>query len=364
MGGTYRKIVKPIFFQFDPESVHERMTTTGESIGRSRVRKKILTAITNIHDPRLSQTIVGITFHNPLGLAAGFDYQGRLTQVLPAIGFGFGSLGTITKEAHAGNPRPILGRLPKSQSLMVNKGFRNLGAATMVQNLSPLHFTIPIGVSIGRTNRDLTIDESIADIVAGFTTFKNSAVRNAYYELNISCPNLVGDANFYNPTQLTRLLTALAGLQITKPIFVKMPINESDSTTLALCEVIAHHKLAGVILGNLQKDRTDPAFHKDELTKFPTGNFSGKPTQKRSDALIRLVYQNFGKQLVIIGCGGTFTAQDAFTKITNGASLVQLITGMIYRGPQVIAEINSGLLKLLVLNNLPNIQAAIGLHVR
>ncbi len=360
IGTGYRRVVKPIFFRFDPEVVHERITATGERMGNSRVAKKILSSITTYRDPILAQRIAGIDFATPIGLAAGFDYQGRLTQILPSLGFGFGTIGSITREAHPGNPRPILGRLPKSQSLMVNKGFRNLGATAMVKNLSPLHFAIPIGISIGRTNRDLSIAESIADIVASLRAFEESTLEHSHYELNISCPNLVGTASFYHAQQLEKLLAAIDALHIKKPIFVKMPINESDDTVLQILDVIAKHHLAGVVLGNLQKDRTDPAFHRDEVNKFPTGGFSGKPTERRSNELIALAYKNFGDKLIIVGCGGVFSAHDAYTKIANGASLVQMITGLIYRGPQVVAEINAGLAKLLRQHNFTSIRDAIG----
>lgn len=315
----------------------------------------------------LQQKIAGITFDGPMGLAAGFDYEARLTQILPSIGFGFQTIGTITNLPYGGNPRPMLGRLPKSKSLMVNKGFKNDGAIKTAEKLKHLTFRIPVGISIGKTNGQKlkeTQKTAIADILQAFEVFEKTNIKNAYYELNISCPNLFGNITFYPPKNLDELLSAVDGMKISKPIFIKMPINETDSQTLKMLEVISHHKITGVIFGNLQKNRNDSSLNKDEVAKFKVGNFSGKPTQKRSDELIELAYKNYGKKLIIIGCGGVFSTQDAYRKIKLGASLVQLITGLIYEGPLLVAKINQELPDLLKKDGFSNISEAVGVDLR
>src|SRR3990167_10760 len=188
----YKKIVKPIFFLFDAESVHNLVSFLGELMGKSVTATITLEKLFGKKHPSLKQKIVGIDFESPVGLAAGFDYQAKLTQILPSLGFGFATVGTITNLPYAGNPRPRLGRLPKSLSLMVNKGFKNQGAKFISQKLNQLKFSMPIGISIGRTNSPKlsTQKESIKDIIKCFETFMRSKVDNAYYELNISCPNL------------------------------------------------------------------------------------------------------------------------------------------------------------------------------
>src|SRR3989344_4664196 len=341
-GLTYQNLIKPILFKIDPELVHVHMVRVGQLCGHINFVKQLLQTIYAYKDPKLTQKIAGITFTNPIGLAAGFDYEARLTQVLVSIGFGFGTVGTITNMAYPGNSRPILGRLPKSKSLMVNKGFKNEGAKIVAQKLSHLHFPHPVGISIGRTN-SLTLKtqkQSIADIIKCFDTFLTSSVNNAYYELNISCPNLVGDISFYPPKNLRELLTEIEKLKLTRPVFIKMPIEKTNKEFESMLDVVTHFPITGVIIGNLQKNHQDPALDPVEVKKFDRGPFSGKPCWNRSNELICLTYKRFGKKLTIIGCGGVFSAEDAYTKIKLGASLVQLITGMIYEGPQLIGQIN------------------------
>lgn len=367
----YKYIFKPLFFKIDPEKVHEGMVSFGEMLGKNKTILNLLTPLFRIESPRLKQKIAGITFDNPIGLAAGFDYDAHLTQSLSMIGFGFQTAGTITNIPYEGNPRPMLGRLPKSQSLMVNKGFKSNGAEKIAKKLKGQKFTIPLGISIGRSNNSKlkTQKESIKDIITSFKMFDSPSagerIKNAYYEMNISCPNLIhGDVTFYPSKNLNDLLTALDKLKLTKPLFIKMPIDRTDSEVISMLKVITKHKVAGVIFGNLQKDRKNKALIKEEVNKFKVGNFSGKPTYERSNELISLAHKKFGDRLVIIGCGGVFSASDAYEKIKRGASLIQLITGMIFVGPQLISQINSGLLKLLKRDGFDSISQAIGSNFR
>ena len=345
---TYQGFIKPLLFQIDPETVHIRMTSFAQTLGESQFNKQILSHMLVVKDKKLTQTIAGIRFENPIGLAAGFDYEAKLTQITPSLGFGFHSVGTISHFPYEGNPRPRLGRLPLSKSLMVNKGFKNLGAPVTARMMQKKHFSIPIGVSIGRTN-DPHMDQkkSVVDIINAFTIFEKAKVPNHYYELNISCPNLLGTVSFYTTHNLDKLLMEVDKLRLKKPLFIKMPITQSDREIRKMLDVIANHSPAGIILGNLQKDRTDPALVPQEVRKFSVGNFSGKPTFVRSNQLISLAYKFYHPRLVIIGCGGVFSAADAYEKMRRGASLVQLITGLIYQGPQLVNEINVGLLSLL-----------------
>jgi dihydroorotate dehydrogenase subfamily 2 len=320
----------------------------------------------SIKPQNLSQTVHGITFESPIGLAAGFDYEARLTQILPALGFGFETVGTITYSAYEGNAPPMLGRLPKSRSLMVNKGFKNLGAQATLRRLSQLTFSIPVGISIGRTNSLSlkTQTESVEDIINTFTVFETSPLKHSYYELNISCPNLYGDISFYPPKNLEQLLKHVDELKIKRPLFIKMPIEKTNKEIMSMLDVIVKYHIAGVIFGNLQKNRQDPSLNPDEVAKFDKGAFSGKPTFNRSNELISLAYQYFGEKLTIIGCGGVFSTEDAYKKIKLGASLVQLITGMIYRGPTLISQINDELSYLLESDGFKTLSSARGIEAK
>lgn len=361
---SYQNIVKPILFQIDPEKVHESMTSLGEKLGRSTIASQVISKCLNCNIPQLQQSINGINFSSPLGLSAGFDYNGNLTQITPHIGFGFHTIGTITRSAYVGNPRPILGRLPKSRSLMVNKGFKNNGVEEIVKRLSTLNQKIPVGISIGRTNSTnlQTHIQCINDIISTFIICESSKSTHSYYELNISCPNLLTPVSFYIPHHLNNLLQQIDILNLTCPLYIKMPIECDNNLTLQLLEIISKHNVQGVIFGNLQKNRLDPSLDYREVDKFPKGNFSGKPTQRRSDELIALSYKHFKDKLIIIGTGGIFSASDAYTKIKLGASLVQLITGMVFLGPQLPAEIKLELLELLKKDGLTHINEAIGVE--
>lgn len=265
---------------------------------------------------------------------------------------------------YAGNPKPRLARLPKSKSLMVNKGFKSSGAKVIAKRLEKLSFEFPVGVSLGSTNSTKITNqkEAIADIISAFNVFEKSKLNSSYYELNISCPNLIhGEKiSFYPPKNLKELLRQVDILKIKKPIFVKMPIEKSDKETIKMLEVIAKYSPVGVILGNLLKDRSHPSLDKSEVRQFKMGNFSGRPTFKRSNELIKLTYKNYKSRFVIIGCGGIFNAVDAFEKIRLGASLVQFITGMIYEGPQLAAQINLELVDLLEQKAFKHINQAVG----
>ena len=370
-GLVYQKTIKPFFFLFDAELVHIMMVKFGEILGKIPLYQVKVKYLTSYDQPKLVQEIHGITFKYPVGLSAGFDYEGWLTQTLSPWGFGWQTVGTITNSAYEGNARPMLGRLPKSRSLLVNKGFKNLGADATISKLGKLkHHTdlrglydsIPFGISIGRTNSlELkTQRDSIEDIISAFTKFEKSSLPHSYYELNISCPNLKGDVEFYTPTHLEELLVEVDNLATKRPIFVKMPIEKSDTEVEAMLAVIAKHSPKGVIFGNLQKDRKDPSFDAAEIEKAGKGNFSGKPTYARSNELIRLAYKKYKERFVIVGCGGIFSAEDAYTKIKLGATLLQLITGMIYEGPQLIAQINMGLEELMKRDGYTHISQAIG----
>ncbi|MBI3366176.1 quinone-dependent dihydroorotate dehydrogenase [Candidatus Roizmanbacteria bacterium] len=362
-GYIYRNFFKRVFFLFDSEIIHTLMVNIGELFGKLTFIKKLFGFYLFINDPSLEQKITRINFKNPVGLAAGFDYNAQLTQILPSIGFGFGSVGTITNFAYGGNPKPLLGRLPKSQSLIVNKGFKNPGAKKIIEKLKNSHFSIPVGISIGRTNikTKTTQNESVQDIVNTFNLFEQSTVKNSYYELNISCPNLYGNISFYPPKNLEELLKAVQKIWVKKPIFVKMPIEKNNDDFLAMLKIIEKYKyITGIIIGNLQKNRKDPSLDPEEVKKWKVGYFSGKPCEQRSNELIKLTREHFGKRFVIIGCGGIFSAEDAYRKIKLGASLVQLITGMIYNGPTLISRINLELVELLHKDGYKHISEAVG----
>ncbi len=358
----YKNILRRIIFLFNSEFIHDFATVFGEFLGKFKILKNLTKVFFGYDNKILSQKINGIYFNNPIGLAAGFDYQAKLTQILPAIGFGFETIGTITNKPYQGNPKPRLGRLVRSQSLLVNKGFKNQGVDNVIRKLKNSSFLIPIGISIGKTNttKKMNQNEAVEDVVSAFKKAEKSKKIFSYYELNISCPNLYGNVTFYPPRNLKELLQKVTDLKLNKPLFIKMPIEKSDEETLGMLSVIALFPVQGIIFGNLQKNRKEPGLDQKEIEKYKIGNFSGKPTEKRSNELIKLAFQKYGNKLTIIGCGGVFSGKDAYRKIRLGASLVQFITGLVFEGPQLAAQINYELSESLKKDGFKHISEAIG----
>lgn len=339
----YTKCVKPLFFLLDAETAHNSCTRMGVLLGFLPLSRAITNALFAYQHPSLEVVKDGILFPNPIGLSAGFDYNGQLTSILPHVGIGFQTIGTVTLEAYEGNTKPRLGRFPNSKALLVNKGLKNIGAKNIIRNLEQKSFEIPVGISIAATNKRFeNTKEQILDIVQCFVLFEKSSVAHSYYELNISCPNTFECEPFTTPARLEQLLTALDVLHISKPLYIKMPIDQDEKTTLQLLAVADIHNVQGVIFGNLTKDHSNPDVTKEdrEVWKQKRGNLSGKPTFARSNALIALTRQHFYDRFTIIGTGGIFDAATAQQKIDAGADLLQLITGMIFEGPQLIGSIN------------------------
>jgi len=340
---SYQYLLKPFFFLLDPEKVHLSMTTAGAFLGASPWSKFLIRICFQYKNPCLEKTVDGITFPNPVGLAAGFDYEAKLPHILPELGFGFMTVGTVTLHPYTGNPKPRLKRFPKSQSLLVNKGFKSLGAVAIIQKLARQQFSSPLGISIGSTNTFFSSQsEQIEDIKKTFRLFETSKVHHQFYELNISCPNTQGGQPFTTPSRLQQLLIEIDLLRISKPVYIKMPIDLGERETLQLLKVAEKHHIQGVIFGNLTKDKSNPDVQAEDLKQWQryAGNLSGKPTWKRSNALIFMTKKHFKSRFTIIGTGGIFSPADAQKKLDLGADLVQLITGMIYQGPQLIGEIN------------------------
>ena len=340
----YTNVIKKIFFHFPADNVHHHISSFGARIGTIKALSHLLRASLAVSHPILERKIDGIRFPNPVGLAAGFDYNGELSGILPSVGFGFHTIGTVTLHPYEGNSPPNLGRFPKSKSLLVNKGLKSLGAKKIIKNLEKINFVIPTGISIASTNKHFSsIQEQITDICTSFLLFEKSKVSHSYYELNISCPNTFGGEPFTIPTRLEPLLSVIDTLHLTKPVYVKMPIDQSEPESMELLACIARHSISGLIIGNLTKDKENPSVHPSDKKEWEKkkGNLSGKPTWERSNSLIALARSTYKKRFTIIGTGGIFSPQDAEVKMSTGADLVQLISGMIYEGPQLIGSINS-----------------------
>ncbi len=355
----YQHFFKPVVFRIDPERVHDAMVRVGAFIGSSLLTRSCTRLFFSYHHPSLEQTLLGIPFANPVGLSAGFDKNAELIDIMSAVGFGFVEVGSITGEPCAGNPKPRLWRLPKSQAIMVWYGLKNDGAHSVADRLRGRSFPVPVGTSVARTNNASTVDvdAGIADYAKAFSAF---AHIGAYTTVNISCPNTCGGEPFTLPDRLEQLLTVIDTIPSTKPIFLKLPADMSFSDVDALIAVARKHRIHGFVVTNLTKQYNSPTIDASEITSAMRGGISGKPTFDVSNALIAHIFRTAGEKFTIIGVGGVFSAEDAYKKIRCGASLVQLITGMIFEGPQLIGEINRGLVDLLARDGFTTVAEAIG----
>ncbi len=355
---VYKNFCRKIFFLMDAESIHEKIITVGRALGSNILARRITGLFFNYGHPALRQEILGIKFGNPLGLAAGFDKDAYLTDILPEVGFGFEEVGSITGEPCKGNPKPRLWRLVESQSLVVYYGLKNEGSEAVSARLKNKKFDFPIGISIAKTNSPAMVDTE-AGIADYFKAYEAFADIGDYCAVNISCPNAYGGAPFSGKEKLERLLSKLETVPAKKPIFLKISPDLSEEELDGILNVSARHKIAGFICTNLTKKRAgNPKITDSNVPE--KGGISGKAIEEISNKFIADVYRKTGGRYVIMGVGGITSAEGAYKKIRLGASLLQLITGMIFDGPGVISEINRGLVKLLRRDGFKNISEAVG----
>lgn len=329
LGAVYRVCIKPVAFANDPERTHDTFVALGKTMTPFR---GLLRVFFGYRHPALRQTVLGITFPNPVGLAAGFDKNAELVRVIPAMGFGFEEVGSITGEPCAGNPKPRLWRVPELQSIRVWYGLKNDGCEALVRRIPPRH-DIPLGISVAKTNSPATVPVAagIADYVKAFRALEPLA---DYVTVNVSCPNAYGGLPFEEPARLEKLLSALDGIPTKKPVFLKFSPDLSFLTLNRLLAVAAKHRVAGLVLTNLTKCGGK-------------GGLSGGAVKDKSLAVLKHVKARMKGRFVLVSCGGIFTAEDAYERFRNGATLVQLVTSMIYRGPQNVSDINKGIVRLL-----------------
>lgn len=359
----YIHIFKPLLFRFQPDGVHHGMVRLTKCVQRVPLLRH-MPRLWAHHSAALEITVAGVRFQNPIGLSAGFDKQIVLAPTMRRAGFGWMTGGSVTWGEYAGNDGAWYYRLPRTKSLVVNAGLPSEGTEVVAGRVEAydqnLFDGFNLSVSVAKTNTKSTASDvdAIADYCESLKKFDTLA-QVALLEINISCPNTFGGEPFTTPERLEKLLRAVDDLRLKKPIFVKMPINLPLAEFDALLDVIASHDVAGVSIGNLHKDRRAVEL-KDVLPSHIKGNLSGEPTREVTTELIRHTYQRLGDKLVIIGIGGVFSAEDAYEKIRAGASLIALITGLIFEGPSLPGQINHDLVKLLKRDGLSHIDQAVG----
>ncbi len=353
----YKKYIRPKLFKFDPENIHNLTIYLGRFMSFTKLSRLLRTSFV-FKNNKLENEVMGIKFENPIGLSAGFDKNAFLTDFIPDLGFGFIEIGSVTANSCEGNPKPRLHRLVKNEGIIVHFGLCNQGAEKIYQRLKDKRFRIPLGVSIAKTN-DSSIkgEKSVEDYFMGFQIMKG--IGN-YFVINISCPNSGDGRSFEDPILLESLLKKIEKVRKKEKILLKLSPDINKKNLNEIIFLSEKYNITGFILSNLSKKRE--GLKEDSNLKY-AGGISGKHTQKKSDELIKYVFKKTKGKFIIIGSGGVFNGEDAYRKIKNGASLVQLITGMVYEGPGIVKKINQELVELLEKDGYKNIKMAIGSNV-
>ena len=357
----YRSILRPILFKLPPETAHELASGSLSSLLSLRSMKGIIGSRYQTSSfGKLNR--FGLEFDNPVGLAAGFDKNGRAAHALAALGFGFVEVGTVTNEAQPGNDKPRLFRLPQDHALINRLGFNNCGAEELVANLSRHRPDCVLGINIGKT-RSLPIQEAIPDYLA---TFERVYEVADYVAVNVSSPNTPNLRELQRHDLLSELLSALQernrALE-SKPLLLKIAPDLDEAELESIIDVAVGAGVAGVIATNTTVSRDGLVTDSNQVKALGEGGLSGAPLRKRSNEIISFIYRATGGKLPIIGVGGIFTATDAWQKIVSGASLIQLYTGFIYEGPRVARTINQGLFEMMKREGFVRLDDAVGCAV-
>ena len=347
----YSSMVRPILFRLPPETAHELALHSLSFVPARLIAKRA---------PSIPITRFGLTFPNPVGLAAGFDKNGVALQSLAALGFGFIEAGTVTYHPQPGNPRPRLFRLREDRALINRAGFNNDGAAAFVRRVEEHRPACVLGVSIGKS-KITPLEEATEDYLASFELVYKVA---DYVAVNVSSPNTPQLRELQQSQQLSALLSALQKrrreLQKQVPLLVKLSPDLERRDLETIVDVVERLQIDGIIATNTTVSRDNLRSDGKRVAACGEGGLSGKPLKHRATQMIAELYQLTGGRIPLIGVGGIFNAEDAWEKICAGASLVQLYTGFIYEGPNVANEINEGLARIIAREGFANLEAAVG----
>ncbi|HIK07562.1 MAG TPA: quinone-dependent dihydroorotate dehydrogenase [Trichormus sp. M33_DOE_039] len=369
----YQIAIRPVLFDLlkaDPEWSHHQainiLSWLSHQTGNSRLHRLLENSLC-LQNHRLEQNLFGLHFPNPVGLAAGFDKDGVTSGILSSLGFGFAELGTVTFVAQPGNPRPRLFRLLSDQAVLNRMGFNNSGAAAMAARLAQekqmFTSSIPIGINLGKS-KVTPLEAAAEDYLSSFRLLKD---LGDYFVVNVSSPNTPGLRSLQDASMLSSILDVLQTENNSqKPIFVKIAPDLEWEAIADIIKLAQTYQLAGIIATNTTISREGLKTQVIEKTgKSPeqeAGGISGAPLRDRSTEIIRFIWQQTQGQIPIIGVGGIFSPDDAWAKITAGASLIQVYTGWIYEGPMMVRRILEGLLTKLEQNSLNSISEAVGLE--
>ncbi|RKF03741.1 dihydroorotate oxidase A [Tenacibaculum lutimaris] len=340
----YKLLIRPIFFLFDPEKIHHFTFSLVKFLSKIPGVPSIFRGMYQVNDKKLERNLFGLTFKNPVGLAAGFDKNAVLYNELANFGFGFVEIGTVTPKGQVGNPKKRLFRLKDDKGIINRMGFNNEGLEAAIEQLKKNKGKIIIGGNIGK-NTNTAPENYTEDYVA---CFKGLHPYVDYFVLNVSCPNVSSHAKLEDADYLKELITEVQKLNNAeaqqKPILLKIAPDLNNQQLDEIIELVAETKIDGVIASNTSVNRDNLKASKERLQEIGNGGVSGQPVKDRSTRVIQYLADNSNKAFPIIGVGGIHSEKDALEKLKAGADLVQIYTGFIYEGPSLVKRINKAVL--------------------
>jgi dihydroorotate dehydrogenase len=360
----YRSLLRPLLFRLPPETAHEfALHALSHGLATPLLRRVAGGRESGARFGELRR--FGLSFKNPVGVAAGFDKNGRAAPQLAALGFGFVEVGTVTNLPQPGNPRPRLFRLPLDRALVNRQGFNNEGAAALARRLQGAKPDCVLGVNIGKS-RAVAVEEAAADYLASFETVRPHA---DYVTVNVSSPNTPGLRELQRGDLLGELLGALqrrnrelaareGGRAV--PLLVKIAPDVGAGELELIVEAARGAEVAGIIATNTTVSRAGLRTDSRTVSGCGEGGLSGAPLRGRSTQLVAALRRLTRGRLEVVGVGGIFDAEDAWEKVCAGAGLVQLYTGFVYEGPGVARRINDGLAALVERHGFRTLDEAVG----
>lgn len=341
----YKPLIRPLLFQLDPEQVHDLSYSGIKTAFKLPFAAKLGKKLFQLNHPKLERKVFGLTFPNPVGLAAGFDKDARLVDEYENFGFGFLEIGTLTPLPQPGNDKPRLFRLPQDQAIINRMGFNNRGVEVAAHRLKNRQGNIIIGGNIGK-NKVTPNEQALKDYTYCFNALYEVV---DYFVVNVSSPNTPDLRALQDKEPLQHLLTELQNLNNSKPkakpLLLKIAPDLNQEQLNDIIQIATETQLSGIIATNTTISRENLNTEISQVNAMGAGGLSGKPLTERSTEVIRYLRQHLPATVRIIGVGGIMNAADALEKLDAGADLIQLYTGFIYEGPGLIRKINEALVK-------------------
>jgi dihydroorotate dehydrogenase len=366
---VYESIVRPLLFRLDPERAHNLALRSCELAGRSEIARRVAQRTFGFRDERLRVSCGGIRFENPLGLAAGFDKSARASALLGSLGFGHVEIGSVSGYPSEGNPRPRLFRIPRDGAIVVSYGVPNDGAEVIARRLDGTRPPARLGMNLVKTNdpaRPAVEPDVYDDYVRSFELLQS---RADYVALSMSCPNSPGDRDFFDEqSRIDRLLGRLGELSPTVPVFLKLKPTRDAGVLREIVSIADGHPFVAGFSINLPagKPAALALITPRERVESMPGAVGGRPVEGLINEILATLRGIIGpgSRYDLMAAGGVFDADDAYRKIRLGASLVQVYTGLVYRGPRLVKEILAGLVERLERDGFASVADAVGADMR